>query len=1396
MKPTRLSLDTKKLEQPKDTYPYGKNGVRNANIGADENENGFLPSGITVPYKVIGIIETDTFPVYFSTDNVNSAFGFHDVIKDIYVPIFNDLALAFKLNFNINRPIKGEYRRNFRNEIELTWLELSTDGSLRNPPRWANTVRLGTDPNDFLLFPKSLIPYIDTTMIPGGNLGMGAYFFALKYIRSDGTETRYTTLTSPLIAFSDNYDTIPGTNTGKAISISITGLDTTYDRIQLAVVERISGVDSVYELPELAISPTLTFIYTGAEKQTQITTEEVLIPAAYYENAKAITQMSDQLFLGNMTEEEAIDWQQYATMVKIRWKSELVDVTAKPVIATQSGKQRGHMHEEVAALYMVLKLRSGRNSRAFVLTGPAPISADLVQSTIATAQGLADTKVYQIEDTCRNLLPDNTGDCGVWINQNEVYPDIPQFDATAIGGPNLRGQSVRHFRMPSIRFCKINLYSGNQDYGRTLLDTLGLQVSNVIIPANLQDKVIGWELHYAKRDFNNSLVLGQSLLLFGAQANEDSSGSITSTGGNWGSYQNTNNQGAITDGESLSLKANYIRFHAFDLLYNRPSITASYISLQLREQIKFGGSLNIAVSDANEVIYGLDYQNSLGNVYAPTIPGPNSHIFKVTDGQYAVNNASSGEFKNIRLEGAYVAKLPFPSGDLMPPSAWSWMKRDYNHGGNLTAFDEPTYLTNLMTIRKNVYLTYFSQTLVRTGVVFSSTKQASDTVIYGGDTFLSEYGFNTYGLVTKKDVVNDTGIAIRKTLPTDGIKVARRFICEMVADGACRYQIPGETYSQFWPKSSLAVGGDSYLVGFSRNIEPNQIGYSRDCNAVGDLLNGILIASPYDQFVSESPTKIVRSVKQVSESVINSWKNFNALDYYETVKNKGEIINLCGMNDRLIIHHKDGLFITRSKATFNGDIIQVTLGTGDIFQFEPNEVRPAKLGYGGTTNPFACVLTPVGYMFPDNITGEIFLFDGSNLTNIGAGLITFLLKYLTVKEINSFAGNGIIIGYEQFYKRLLLTVKNTSLSTDSLVFVPGYKATPEFFATLTPNQSVVYKDGRYQLFKGANTSIYACTVNQFPTLGNYSFTSDEHRPNGTAIGTIAAAGGTLPYSYLITTVDKAGLGIDPLTGAISIVDTTLFDYTRSVLTLATKVTDANGNSATGTVSITINQVASMPTMPPYTDTIPEHTANGTIVQTVHATDRDGKAIVYSITGGNGLGAFAINSSTGDVTVVNSTILDYFTNPTFVLTIRATASNGSYVENTVTIILSYVAQPPVTSNSAFNIIDTLAASSLVGSVTPATQRAGQPGNLVYQLGTDSTPTGTFSVIVDPANADFLKVKVLNNALLDPANNNYVITMKVYNDYDPTTIVTFTITITVYYDPALLSGEGYAYTCIYS
>lgn len=1383
-------MDAQKQEQPPQTYPYGKNGIWFRN--AIRNEPGFSFSSVNIPYTHMGTIETDTYPIVFSTDNTNSAYGFFDVDKDVYTPIDNDSAKAYKYNFNTEYPIKGEARRNYKNDIEVAWFDRL------NSPKFANTNELGTTINDFQLFPQSVPPKVTLTMNAGGNLGMGSYAVAIKYLKKDGTATPYSTLSSPLIATSDNWSTIPGSNTGKALTIDLTEVDTRFDTMIIAIVQSQNNILVAYELPELPVAATVSFIYTGSEIFQQITLDEVLTPAGFYENVGAMTQLNDQLFMANVKEEADIDWQKYANLVQIRWKSELATVVASPNIPLTSGKQRGFMHEEVYCFYMVLKLNNGRNSQAFIIPGPAPQGSDLTQATVATAQGLPNAPNYQIENTCRNVnTSDQTGDCGVWINQDERYPDIEEFDSSTIGGPNLRNQLVRHHKMPSIRWCRSNLYAGNLNYGRTVLDSLGLQVSNVQIPVELVDRVVGWEVHYAKRDYNNATVLGQSLLLFGAQSQANITAglktNVTSTGGTWGSWQRTEGYGAKNNPESLLIVPDFVRFHAFDLLNNKPSISPTHFSLQYSLVARWNAGLDTPRNDAGLVIFNMDYPNS----GTPGTVADDQHIKKLTNGQYVANNVISGPFNNTRLEAAYAAQIPQP-GNIMTNLGWGWNKRDYRNGNNdITPF-ELTYLTNLMILRRNVYLSYYSQTLVRTGVVTNASQQSSSGIIYGGDTFLSNYSFVTYGLVTAKDVVEDTGNPYWNTTAAGGIKTNHKFICESVADIAARYQIPGNLYSAFWPQTTTdgTPPGSGFIGDFSRNVEPNQIGYSKDCNAVGDQLNGITIASPFDTFVEKSPYKIIRSLKQLREGKTNSWKNYAALDYFETIKDKGEIENLQGMGEFLIIHHQNAIYRTRDKEVLKTDISTITLGSGDIFAIEPKEAKPAKLGYGGTQHSLACVLLPVGYIFPDAKTGELFLFTGDELLNIGEGIERFLRKYLTTVYNNPYIGNGITIGYDQFYKRIIITCKNQVLAMYKANFVPGYENTTEFFATLIPGTSIVYRRGRYQLFMGENSTEYSCSFIPSPTLDDYNFESDEHVPNGTVIGTVAASGGTPGYYYAITGGNPENIFvIDPATGIITVGNTAAMDYTLSPIEVEVTVTDDTGRTATGTVTVDLTQVPSTPVIPPYTVNLDEHSANGTAVVDVNATDRDGKSITYSITGGNTGGAFTINPTTGVITVATTAVLDFFDNPSFILTVRATASDASYAENTVTINLNFVYQPPVPTNSTFEIADTTPDEIVIGSVTPATQRAGEGGELVYELDTDSFVPDAFIIDYDSESDDFLKISVLDNSKLDPADNNYVITVKVYNTSYSDVVVTFTITITVYYDPELLSSVGTTYTCLY-
>src|SRR5262249_37460198 len=107
----------------------------------------------------------------------------------------------------------------------------------------------------------------------------------------------------------------------------------------------------------------------------------------------------------------------------------------------------------------------------------------------------------------------------------------------------------------------------------------------------------------------------------------------------------------------------------------------------------------------------------------------------------------------------------------------------------------------------------------------------------------------------------------------------------------------------------------------------------------------------------------------------------------------------------------------------------------------------------------------------------------------------------------------------------------------------------------------------------------------------------------------------------------------------------------------------------------------------------EDSGNGTVVGTVTASDPDAaQALSYQITAGNTGGAFAIDGSTGRITVANTAALDFEATPVFTLTVQVT-DNGSPTLSrtaTITINLENVNEAPV--NSVPSALQTVAKNS--------------------------------------------------------------------------------------------------------
>src|SRR5438105_7677147 len=94
------------------------------------------------------------------------------------------------------------------------------------------------------------------------------------------------------------------------------------------------------------------------------------------------------------------------------------------------------------------------------------------------------------------------------------------------------------------------------------------------------------------------------------------------------------------------------------------------------------------------------------------------------------------------------------------------------------------------------------------------------------------------------------------------------------------------------------------------------------------------------------------------------------------------------------------------------------------------------------------------------------------------------------------------------------------------------------------------------------------------------------------------------------------------------------------------------------MTITLTNVNDAPVVNDQAFSVAENSANGTVVGTIVASDVDtGQTRTFTVTGGTGQAAFAVNATTGQITVANSAALNFETTPSFTLNVTVT-DNGT------------------------------------------------------------------------------------------------------------------------------------------
>jgi len=213
-------------------------------------------------------------------------------------------------------------------------------------------------------------------------------------------------------------------------------------------------------------------------------------------------------------------------------------------------------------------------------------------------------------------------------------------------------------------------------------------------------------------------------------------------------------------------------------------------------------------------------------------------------------------------------------------------------------------------------------------------------------------------------------------------------------------------------------------------------------------------------------------------------------------------------------------------------------------------------------------------------------------------------------------------------------------------------------------------------------------VNERPTVTVTNASVEENAPINTYVTWVNASdsedGYNLTYEIIGGNEDGAfkiassGKG-DNGDGLIFVADYVIDYETRNSYNLLIKVCDRGTPGAvedslcvTGTVNVVVTDMNEMPFIERIPDlTIDEHTAVGIVVATVSATDPENGPLSFSFGGGNDGLPFAINSSTGIITVNEDIEFDDLVTNPFVIRVDATDADGLRAATVVTITINEI-----------------------------------------------------------------------------------------------------------------------------
>lgn len=1079
---------------------YALNAIRDSHDGGKydyQSEPGNEFAAVLNGATIVGIVYGQDDEVYlFATEGFECTIGIFK--KNKYT---EHVRAVF--NWSVDNPITGESRVKNGCERLVYWCDALNNDYFYNFDKPEEFKTGGNfDVNKFKLVPSILPIKMDLISVnnSGGLLPLGSYYFQAE-ILDENQNSLFTSDVSPQVVIYDNstdedYNRIDGglnitqysAESGgvplatKSISLKFYNIDPGFKYLRVNVFRKIAGSNqldghTVAELIPIG-NGTVNWTYKGlntAAGDFPIDVNEKFVDNARYDSAYVMEQVQGRLLRANLKQDvrDYSEYQNYVSKIVAKWVAKEVESNNIESVGNPKNPQtywtgRGFQGDEVYMFGIQFIHKDGSISPVFPLIGRSSIPSDtflytVVANTVTLPQfnevWLSDVEHlgYQIGDQVPSWKFKNgaiitssqvvthpysyEGDFGFY-ETDETYPDIRDCNNNLIWGtdaddnPITTSTKVRLFQFPDRR--TVSHVSTDAKY----LLPFGVKFSDITYP---NSDVVGHKFVYAERTEFDKTVVDSGWAV---------KPSSTELGIKLGQYRVGGSAETINADpfKNDTNNSTYLRYISSNVLYKQRLGSFDYYKLNrahrfdsglistngdldyARTTLKAGGflaSVIMYMKQTNHIITSRLNHKALQSILVK----PNT----ITEAQ--------GYFPKIYQEDLYtgdsLSKISYTLENSILPTQ---ITNDWHNSSNTQ------YAVNNFYVYKKALVNPYSNFLVRkyksihhnyTTSVFSQ-----DNVYYGGDTLITENSNFRVGFFYRQ-------------VETAGSYIMTPLFChhyeEHDINTALRHEGSGENFKYFKMGDTDEINYNrlTYYDGTDRvlnqrnnlqtlNVETEYYAYNDDYTVDSVEKTKIPIPSSYDycsDCLYSYPNRIIFSPKSFDEESYDLYRISKINDYIDIPANKGKITGLKYVNNYLLVHTEDALFILQpNPQSFVTDINNIYISTGDFLGIPPQEINQTEMGYAGMQTKLDCVNTPFGHIWADQKRGQIFNFNEKieELTNPASGMSSWFKQELPSKlnaefyrvhntpypftsVYNGQLGIGLNLVYDPRYKRLLIT---------------------------------------------------------------------------------------------------------------------------------------------------------------------------------------------------------------------------------------------------------------------------------------------------------------------------------------------------------------------------------------